>query len=168
MYLGSLKEIFVIEEIPPWNPEIRSRAIMRKAPKRVFSDPSLAIAALGVNRERLLQDLKTFGFMFENLCLRDLAVYAGFYGGSVFHYHDNSELEVDAIVEMPDGAWGAFEIKLGEDQVETAAGTLLRIRNKMAADGAEPPACLAVITGGGIARIRDDGIYVLPVNALRH
>jgi predicted AAA+ superfamily ATPase len=167
-YLKNLKEIFVIEEIPPWNPEIRSKAIMRQAAKRIFSDPSLAIAALGVNRERLLRDLKTFGFMFENLCLRDLAVYAGYYGGSVFHYHDNSELEVDAVVEMPDGSWGAFEIKLGEAQIETAANTLLRMRNKMTAAGAEPPACLAVITGGGIARIRDDAILVLPITALCH
>ena len=167
-YLNSLMDIFVIEEIPPWDPEIRSKAIMRQAPKRVFSDPSLAIAALGANKDRLLHDLKTFGFMFENLCLRDLAVYAGFYGGSVFHYRDNSDLEVDAIVEMPDSEWGAFEIKLGEEQLETAAKTLLRMKGKMVAAGAQPPVCLAIITGGGIARLRDDGIYVLPINALRH
>ena len=167
-YIKTLKEIFVVEEILPWNPSIRSKAIMRQAPKRIFSDPSLAIAALGVGRNRLLQDLMTFGFMFENLCLRDLAVYAGFYGGNIYHYHDNSELEVDAIVEMPDGAWGAFEIKLGEAQIEAAAATLLRMRHKMAASGAEPPACLAVITGGGLARQRDDGVYVLPINAIRH
>ena len=167
-YLNGLKEIFVIEEIPPWNPEIRSKTILRQAPKRIFADPSLAIAALGANRERLLQDLKTFGFMFENLCLRDLAVYAGFYGGSVFHYHDNSELEVDAIIEMPDGAWGAFEIKLGEEQVGTASCTLMRMRDKMIAAGAAPPDCLAVITGGGIARVLENGVYVLPINAIRH
>jgi predicted AAA+ superfamily ATPase len=167
-YLNNLKEIFIIEEIPPWNPEIRSKTIMRQAPKRVFSDPSLAIAALGIKRERLLQDLSTFGFMFENLCLRDLSVYAEFYGGSVFHYHDNSDLEIDAIVEMPDGTWGAFEIKLGEDQVEAAASTLVKMKKKMVASGAEPPACLAVITGGGIARLRDDGVCVLPINAVRH
>jgi len=168
VYLKNLKEIFVIEEIPPWNPEIRSKAIMRQAPKRIFSDPSLAVAALGMSSERLLQDLKTYGFIFENLCLRDLAVYAGFYGGSVFHYHDNSELEVDAIVELPSGAWGAFEMKLGEEHVETAAKTLLRMREKMVAAGAQPPVCLAVITGGGIARLRGDGVYALPINALRH
>ena len=167
-YLKNLIEIYIIEEIPPWNPEIRSKTIMRQAPKRLFSDPSLAIAALGTNRERLLQDLKTFGFMFENLCLRDIAVYAGSYGGSVFHYHDNSELEVDAVIEMPDGAWGAFEIKLGEEQVEAAANTLVRMRDKMVAAGVQPPSCLAIITGGGLARLRDDGIYVLPINALRH
>ena len=167
-YLKNLNEIFVIEEIPPWNPEIRSRAIMRLASKRVFSDPSLAIAALGLSRERLLHDLNTYGFMFENLCLRDLAVYAGFYGGSIFHYHDNSELEVDAIIEMPNSEWGAFEIKLSSEQVETAAGSLLRMSDKVVTAGAQSPACLAVITGGGIAMRRDDGVYVLPINALRN
>ena len=167
-YIKSLQEIFIIEEIPSWNPEIRSKAIMRQAPKRMFSDPSLAAAALGANRERLLHDLKTFGFMFENLCLRDIAVYAAFYGGRIFHYHDNSELEVDAIIEMPSGSWGAFEIKLGGEQVEKAANALLRMNDKMAAAGYEPPACLAVITGGGIAMVRDDGVYVLPINAIRH
>ena len=167
-YLKNLKNIFIIEEIPPWNPEIRSKTIMRQASKRIFSDPSLAIAALGSNRDRLVQDLETFGFMFENLCLRDLAVYAGYYGGSIFHYHDNGELEVDAVIEMPDGTWGAFEIKLGEMQVETAANTLLKMKNKMISAGAEPPVCLAVITGGGMARLREDGVYVLPINTIRH
>ena len=167
-YLKSLKEIFVIEEIPPWNPEIRSTTILRQAPKRIFTDPSIAAASLGANRERLLKDLNTFGFLFENLCLRDLEIYAGFYGGNVFHYHDNSDLEVDAVIEMPGGEWGAFEIKLGANQAEAAATTLLRMKVKMIASGVQPPACLAVITGGGIAMQRDDGVYVLPINALRH
>jgi len=166
-YLRSLTEIFVIEDIPPWNPDIRSKTIMRQASKRVFIDPSLAIAALGNSREHLLRDLKTFGFMFENLCLRDLSVYAAFHGGRVFHYRDNSELEVDAIVELPNGSWGAFEIKLGQEQIDSAAYTLQRMRSKVVADGAEPPVCLAVITGGGIARFREDGVYVLPINSLR-
>jgi len=166
--LKSLKEIFVIEEIPAWSPDIRSTVIMRQAPKRIFTDPSLAIAALGIERKRLLHDLNTFGFMFENLCLRDLAVYADFYGGNIYHYHDNSELEVDAIVEMQDGSWGAFEIKLGEEQVESAAKTLKRMRDKMTAGGVSPPKCLAIITGGGIAQKRSDGVYVLPINALKH
>jgi len=167
-YIKDLADIFIIDEIPPWNPEIRSKTIMRQAPKRLFTDPSLAIAALNANRNRLLQDLNTYGFMFENLCLRDLAVYAGYYEGSLFHYRDNSDLEVDAIIEMPDGSWGAFEIKLGEYQVETAAGTLNRMKEKIVSAGGEPPACLVVLTGGGIARLRDDGIYVIPINALKH
>jgi hypothetical protein len=122
----------------------------------------------GEREIRLIQDLKTYGFMFENLCLRDLAVYAGFYGGKLYHYHDNSGLEVDAIIEMPDGTWGAFEIKLGQEQVESAAISLHRLKNKIVSIGNEPPACLAVITGGGVASHRSDGIYVLPINSIKH
>jgi len=166
--IKDLKDIFIIEEIPAWNPQIRSKTIIRQTSKKIFTDPSLAIAALGVNKQRLLQDLKTFGFMFENLCLRDLMVYASLYDAKVYHYHDNSELEVDAIIEMPDGTWGAFEIKLNQEQIETASGNLLRLKNKMISTKNEPPACLAVITGGGIAKLRNDGVYVLPINALKH
>ena len=167
-YIKDLKGIYVIEEIPAWTPEIRSTTIMRQASKRIFTDPSLALAALGADKSKMLNDLNTFGFMFENLCLRDLAVYAGYYGGNIFHYRDNSGLEVDAIIETPDGTWSAFEIKLGEEKVEIAAGTLLRLKDKMAVAGVINPACLAVITGGGIAQRRDDGVYVLPINSLKH
>ena len=135
--------------------------------KIIFADPSLAIAALGIGRKHLLQDLNTYGFMFENLCLRDLSVYADCNGGCLFHYRDNSNLEVDAIIEMKDGAWGAFEIKLGENQINAAALTLLRLKNKLISNGAREPSCLAVITGGGFGRKRKDGIYVIPINALK-
>jgi predicted AAA+ superfamily ATPase len=166
-YTADLKRIFVIEDIPGWEPGIRSKTRIRMAPKRIFADPSLAIAALGIGRRRLLEDLNTYGFMFENLCLRDLSAYAEFYGGSLYHYRDNSNLEVDAIIEMRDGAWGAFAIKLGEHQVEAAARSLIRLKNKMASNGAREPSCLAVITGGGLGRRREDGVYVIPVNALK-
>jgi len=167
-YIKDLMKIFIIEEIPAWNPNIRSTVIMRQAPKRIFTDPSLALAALDADKSRMLQDLNTFGFMFENLCLRDLTVYSLNYGGKIFHYRDNSDLEVDAIIEMPNGTWGAFEIKLGENKVDSAANTLIRMKEKMVTAGSEPPACLAVITGGGIARLRDDGVYVIPINSLKH
>ena len=166
-YIADLKRIFVIEDIPGWNPGIRSKTRIRMSAKMVFADPSLAIAALGIGRRRLLEDLNTYGFMFENLCLRDLAAYAEFHGGALFHYRDNSNLEVDAIIEMQDGAWGAFEIKLGEHQVEAAVQTLLRLKNKIISNGAREPSCLAVITGGGYGRKRKDGIYIVPVNALK-
>ena len=166
-YLDDLRRIYVIEEIPGWTPEIRSKTRMRMASKLVFVDPSLAIAALGLNRARLMRDLNTYGFMFENLCLRDISIYAENMGGSVFHYRDNSGLEADAIVELPDGAWGAFEIKLGEHQVESAAQSLRRLRDKMVSSGSEPPVCLCVITGGGFGRLRKDGVYVIPIIALK-
>ncbi|MDR2610347.1 MAG: DUF4143 domain-containing protein [Clostridiales Family XIII bacterium] len=166
-YLNDLKRLFIIEEIPGWNPGIRSKTRIRMAPKRIFSDPSLAIATLGLNRERLLSDLNTYGFMFENLCLRDIAVYAENCGGAVCHYRDNAGLEADAIVEMPDGTWGAFEIKLGEHQVDAAALSLLRLKEKMTLNGAPPPVCLVVITGGGFGRQRKDGVCVVPITALQ-
>ena len=165
-YLSDLRRIFVIEEIPAWSPNIRSRTRIRQAPKRMFTDPSLACAALGANSDYLIQDLNTLGFMFENLCLRDLAIYARQCEASVFHYRDNADLEIDAIVEMPDGSWGAFEIKLGEQQVDEAAGALKRFQKKMIEAHVAPPLCLVVITGGGTAYQRDDGIAVIPITAL--
>lgn len=166
-YLDDLKRIYVIEDISGWTPDIRSKTRIRMAPKVIFADPSLAIAALGLNSQRLLNDLKTYGFMFENLCLRDILIYAENIGGAVFHYRDNSGLEADAVVEMPNGDWSAFEIKLGEHQVEEAASSLCRLRDKMVSNGATPPSCLCVITGGGFGRQRDDGVYVIPINALK-
>ncbi|MCL2443986.1 MAG: DUF4143 domain-containing protein [Treponema sp.] len=166
-YIADLKRIFVIEDIPGWAPGIRSKTRIRMSSKIIFADPSLAIAALGIGKRRLFEDLNTFGFMFENLCLRDLCVYTEALGGSVYHYRDNSNLEVDAITEMKDGSWGAFEIKLGENQIETAALTLIRLKNKIVSNGAREPSCLAIITGGGLGRKRKDGIYVIPINALK-
>ena len=166
-YTADLKRIFVIEEIPGWMPGIRSKTRIRMSGKLIFADPSLAIAALGIGRQRLLEDLNSYGFMFENLCLRDLYAYAELHGASLYHYRDNSNLEVDAIVEMKDGAWGAFEIKLGENQVEGAAQTLLRLKKKIVSDGAREPSCLVVMTGGGLGWKREDGVYVIPVNALK-
>jgi predicted AAA+ superfamily ATPase len=166
-YYTDLKKIFVVEDIPAWSPTIRSVTRLRVAPKRVFADPSLAIAALGIGAEHLFEDLNTFGFMFENLCLRDLAVYAEKWEATLYHYHDNSELEVDAIVEKRDGTWGAFEVKLGENQVDAASNNLIRLKNKMVKAGARQPSCLTVITGGGLGQLRDDGVYVVPINALK-
>jgi hypothetical protein len=166
-YIADLKRIFVIEDIPGWDPGIRSKTRIRMMSKIMFADPSLAIAALGIGKRRLFEDLNTFGFMFENLCLRDLSAYTEFYGGSLYHYRDNSNLEVDAIIEMKDGSWGGFEIKLGENQADAAAQTLIRLKNKMVSNGTREPSCLAVITGGGLGRKLKNGVYVIPVNALK-
>jgi len=166
-YLDDLKKIFVIEDIPGWTPDIRSKTRIRMTQKIIFADPSLAISALGLNAQSLLSDFNTYGFMFENLCLRDISIYAENIDGTVYHYRDNCGLEVDAIVEMKDGSWSAFEIKLGEHQVETAAASLRRLRDKMISGGASSPKCLCVLTGGGFGRQLDDGIYVIPINALK-
>jgi predicted AAA+ superfamily ATPase len=166
-YIADLNRIFVLEEIPGWDPGIRSKARARTAPKRIFVDPSLAIAALGVGHRHLADDLNTFGFMFENLCIRDLSAYAAMHGGHIYHYHDNSGLEADAVMEFQDGSWAAFEIKLGEHQAEAAAQSLMRLTKKMAEGGASAPKCLVVITGGGLCMARPDGVCVIPIHALR-
>jgi len=164
-YLSELRKVFIIEDVAPWDPKIRSRVRIRQAPKRMFVDPSLAIASLGIGAGKLYEDLMTYGLMFENLVLRDLRVYARASNGEVFHYRDNSDLEIDAIVELQDGLWGAFEIKLGEHQVDGAAKQLLRLKDKIIGAGGKPPACLGVITGGGTGWMRDDGVAVIPINA---
>jgi predicted AAA+ superfamily ATPase len=160
-------KIFMIEELPGWMPLLRSKTRIRMAPKKYFIDPSLAVAALGATPQKLLRDLNTFGLMFEGLCLRDLAVYAEPLNGSLYHYRDNAGLEVDAIIEIPGTDYAAFEIKLGAHRVEEGAKTLTRFRKKMTEAGAEAPKFLAVITGGGTAYIREDDIYVIPINSLR-
>jgi predicted AAA+ superfamily ATPase len=133
----------------------------------MFTDSSLAVAALGATPEKLLHDLQVFGGIFEGLCLRDLLIYADANNAKVFHYRDNSNLEVDAIVETRDGAWGAFEIKLGKKQVNEGARALLSLKNKMMKQGAAAPVCLVVLTGTGIAAQREDGVYVVPIGMLK-
>jgi predicted AAA+ superfamily ATPase len=165
-YLQALERLMVIESQPAWAPHLRSRARLRRAPKRHFVDPSLALAALGAGPERLLADLEWFGLLFESLVIRDLRVLSQPLDGEVFHYRDHYGLEVDAIVQLLDGRWGAFEIKLGEAQVEQAASNLLRFARSVDDQRSGAPACLAVICGKGYAYRRADGVAVLPVGAL--
>jgi predicted AAA+ superfamily ATPase len=156
----------VIEDQPAWAPHLRSRARLRKAPKRHFVDPSLALAALGAVPERLLRDLEWFGQVFESLVIRDLRVYSQGLDGEVFHYRDDYGLEVDAIVQLRDGRWGAIEIKLGEAQVEQAAATLQRFSAQIDSTRSGSPAFLAVICGRGYGYRRPDGVLVVPIGAL--
>lgn len=166
-YLQILRDLYILEEIPGWRPQIRSKARILSIPKKIFTDPSLAAAALGVTPKKLLSDLPAFGGIFEGLCLRDLLVYAEANDARVFYYRDNSALEVDAIIEKSDGDWGAFEIKLGGREIDRAAKNLLRLRDKMARDGARKPRCLAVLTGAELALQRADGVSVVPISMLK-
>lgn len=127
-YLTALERLMVVEDQRAWAPRLRSKSRVRSAAKRHFVDPSLAVAALRATPERLLEDLNLLGFLFESLVVRDLRVYAQPTGAAILHYRDNTRLEVDAIVELPDGAWAAFEVKLGPGQVDEGAGTLQKIR----------------------------------------
>jgi predicted AAA+ superfamily ATPase len=168
LYLSLLKSIHVLEEIPGWDPELRSTKRLRVSPKRILTDPSLAAAALGATPVTLKRDLNTFGFIFEGLCIRDLSVYAEMYGASLYHYRDESDLEADVIIELPDGQWAAAEIKLGAHQTDTAAANLLKLKNKMLKNNIPSPAFLAVISGlSGFAHQREDGVYVIPIDCLK-
>lgn len=166
-YLQALRRIFVIEEIPGWSPNLRSSIRINKRPKYHYVDPSLPAAILGATPQKLLGDLNAFGFLFECLCLRDLLVYAEVAEAQVRYYRDNTDLEVDAIIESYDGKWAALEIKLGHSQADLAANNLLRLKTKMEAAGTESPAFLAVVEGlGQSAYVRDDGVYVIPITCL--
>lgn len=165
-YLQALERLMVIEDQPAWAPHLRSRARLRKAPKRHFVDPSLALAAVGAAPERLLQDLEWFGQVFESLVIRDLRVYSQSLDSEVFHYRDDYGLEVDVILQLRDGRWGAIEIKLGEGQVEQAAATLKRFSAQIDAARSGSPAFLAVICGRGYGYRRPDGVLVIPIGAL--
>ncbi len=165
-YAEALKSVFILEEQPAWVPSLRSRKRVRLSPKLHFTDPSLAAAALGAGPKQLEQDIRTAGFLFETLCHRDLCVYASALGGSVCHYQDDAGLEVDAIVTLEDGRWGAFEVKLGAFEFDKAAASLLRLKDKLAAD-APTPSFLGVLTAsGGIAQTRPDGITIIPLDCL--
>lgn len=164
-YLTALGRLMVVEKQPAWSPNLRSKAVLRKSPKRHFIDPSLAAAAIGFTPDRLLKDLKYLGFLFESMVFRDLSVYARGCDARVFHYLDNT-LEVDAVVQNRAGNWCALEIKLGTGQLDAAARTLLRFRDRLDPKRNETPGMLGVITSSGYAYRRPDGVLVIPVGAL--
>jgi len=165
-YLLALERLMAIEDLPAWSTHIRSADTLRKAPKRHFSDPSMAIGALGLSVDKLLADLNYYGLLFESLVIRDLRIYAGVNEGRVFHYRDSRGLEVDAIIEYADGTWGAFEIKLGIGAVDAAAANLLAFAAKIDTEKTPVPAALTVITGNGFAHRRLDGVNVVPIGHL--
>lgn len=165
-YLGALERLMVVEHQPPWAPHLRSRSRLRNTPKRHFADPSLAVAALGAGPEHLLRDLQWFGFLFESMAVRDLRVYAQDNRASVYHYRDNTDLEVDAVVDGGPNRWAAFEIKLGAGRIEEAANALLKFADRVDTDHTGEPAALGVITGSPYGYHRPDGVSVIPIGAL--
>lgn len=169
-YINALKKIFVIEEMPAWNPNLRSKTSIRSADTRYFVDPSIAVAALGVGPNDLLEDLNTFGLLFETMCVRDLRVFADALHGCVYHYRDKTGLECDAVIHLRNGAYGLIEIKLGGDAaIEHGAETLKKLRDKIDTDKMKAPAFLMVLTGTSqYAFQRKDGVYVVPIGCLRN
>jgi predicted AAA+ superfamily ATPase len=168
-YLNAFRKLFVIEDVSAWSPKLRSKTSLRTSPKRQFVDPSLAAQALNATPEILLDDVKTFGLLFESLCTRDLRIYTESLGGGIYHYHDQKDLEADIIVQLDNGNWGAVEIKLGGHQIEAAAKNLLKLKERIDTESMREPNFLMVLTGLDYAyRRRKDGIYVVPIGCLKN
>ncbi len=165
-YIEALERLMVAEQLPAWNTNIRSSDTLRKSPKRHFVDPSLAVGALGLSVETLIDDLEYFGLLFESMVIRDLRIYAELHDAKVFHYRDSTNFEVDAVLEYPDGRWAAFEIKLGFGAQDNAASNLLKFSKKVNQEQMGSPAALTVITANGFAFRRNDGVNVVPIGTL--
>jgi len=166
-YLAALERLFIVEDQPAWAPHLRSRYVLRRAAKRHFVDPSLAVAALQTGPPALLRDLNLLGLLFESLVVRDLRIYSQAAGARVLQYHDSDDLEVDAIVEANDGRWAAFEIKLGGERlIDEGAENLTTFAKRIDTSKCGEPAALAVVVATGYGYVREDGIQIIPIGAL--
>ena len=169
-YINALKKIFVVEEAPAWNPNLRSKTAIRTSDTRYFIDPSIAVASLGIGPNDLIKDLNTFGLIFETLCIRDLRIYAESINGNVYHYRDASNLECDAVVHLRNGSYGLIEIKLGGDKlINEGAENLKKMYSKIDTDKMSNPSFLMVLTATGkYAYKREDGVFIVPVGCLKN
>ena len=169
-YLDIFKRLFITDNQPPFSEKIRSSSRIKQTEKRHFADPSLACALLNATPEVLTGDLETLGFLFEALCERDLKIYSESFGANLYHYQDYAGREIDAVLELNDGKWCAFEIKLGANQIDAAAANLIKIRDEISRDEkGKPPVVLCVLCGlTNAAYCRADGVFVVPVTALKN
>lgn len=168
-YLSALKDLFIIEDMDAWNPNIRSKTSIRSTPTRHFVDTSIACRALRIGPEDLMNDLEGLGLFFEDMAVRDLRVYSSVINGEVRHYRDNTGLECDAVIHLEDGRWAAIEVKLGGDKlIEEGAASLLRLKKKLEEKSDEPnPEFLMILTATGAMYQRPDGVIVMPINCLK-
>ena len=166
-YLRALNRIFVTDNLPAWNPALRSKTAVRTSPKRQFADPSIAVATMRLSPGRLLDDFAYFGFLFESLCDRDLRVYAEANDGQLFHYRDASGLEADAVICLNDGRWAPIEIKLGKKEIEEGVQHLIELKNRIDTAKMSEPSFLMIVTGTEVAYRREDGVFVVPIGCLR-
>lgn len=168
-YYNALKKIFVVDDIVAWNPNLRSKTAIRTSDTRYFTDPSIAVAALETNPDGLINNLRTFGFIFETMCMRDLRVYAESEGGSVSHYHDSNGLECDAVVHLYGGAYGLVQIKLGgsDDVIEQAAKKMRELEGKLGPKQKKPSFHMVLTGANNVAYQRKDGVYVVPIGCLK-
>jgi hypothetical protein len=168
-YLNALRLIFVVEDLPAWNPNLRSKSAIRTSDTRYFIDPSIAVAALGLGPKDLINDLNTFGFLFECMCVRDLRVFADALNGQIYHYRDKDGLECDAVMHLRNGAYGLIEVKLGGDKlIDEGAANLIKLSKKIDTGRMKEPSFMMVLTAvGNYAFKRPDGVYVVPVSCLK-
>lgn len=163
-YIAALRYLSVVSDVPAWDAELRSKAIIRRSPCRYVADPSLAAASLGATVPDLFSDMGTYRLLYRTLCMRDIRVYAQVLDADIHHYRDNNGLEADAVVRLRDGRWGAMEYRMGATSVDDGARDLLKLANIVE----NPPSFLAVVTLGGYAYRRLDGVYVVPIGCLRN
>jgi predicted AAA+ superfamily ATPase len=157
----------VVEDLPAWSPNLRSKTAIRTSDTRHFVDPSIAVASLGIGPNDLLNDLNTMGLFFESMCVRDLRVFAEALDGTVYHYRDKSGLECDAVVHLRNGSYALIEVKIGDSDINRAAKNLLSLKNKIDTDRMKAPSFLMVLTGTKFGYKREDGVYVAPLGCLK-
>ncbi|MDR1589444.1 MAG: DUF4143 domain-containing protein [Oscillospiraceae bacterium] len=167
-YVTALKKLYVVEDLPAWSPHLRSKRAIRTTAKRHFIDPSIAAAALRADSGKLLKDFKAFGFLFESLCIRDLRIYADSLDGSVYHYRDQLDNEVDAVIQLKDERWAAVEIKMGAGEIEKAADNLIKFSNNIDTEKMPAPSFLMVLTATEYAFQLKNGVWVVPIGCLRN
>ena len=167
-YLNTLEKLYILEYIPATNLNLRSKTPLRVSPKLEFVDPSIVTATLNLKRDDLVNDLRFMGFIFENMCMRDLKIYADAIDAGLSYYRDKNDFEVDCILETANGKWGAIEIKLGAGEIPSAVNNLTKFRDKVDTDKYGEPAFLMVLTGADYSYKRDDGIYVVSIGTLKN
>jgi len=166
-YLNVLNKLYIIEDLKGWNPNLRSKTVIRSTPARFFVDPSIGASMLNLTTKKLMNDFKTFGLFFEALVVRDLRIYAEIIDGEVFRYKDKNGLEIDTIIQLNDGRWGAIQIKMGSHLFDEAAAKLINFADKVDQVTMGKPSFLAIISATEYGYIRDDGVYVIPIGCLR-
>jgi len=166
-YISAMKKLYVVEDLSAWSPHLRSKRAIRTTAKRHFTDPSIATAALRADSGKLLSDFKTLGYLFESLCVRDLRIYADSLDGSVYHYRDQLNFEVDAIIQLKDERWAAVEVKMGAGEIEKAAENLIKFSENIDTTKTPAPSFLMVLTGTEYAFQLKNGVWVVPIGCLR-
>ena len=165
-YVDALRRLYIVEDVDAWSPSIRSKSSIRQSPKRHFTDPSIAVAALELSSERLMCDLETFGFFMESLAVRDMRIYSQPLGGTVYHYHDSTNLETDIIIQLRDGRWGCIEVKTGAKSIDAGISNLLSLKNLAANAGYTEPSFMMVIISNGYVSQTAEGVWIVPIDCI--